>query len=268
MDLQKLFNRQIPPLPWSEGDNIPWNDPDFSKRMLGEHLSQESDLASRRFEIIDKHVAWIHLDILPEKSSKILDLCCGPGLYLHSLSKLGHECAGIDYSPASIEYAIHEALDIEFEQADVRTAEYGDGYDLVMMIFGEFNVFKPSDAKLILDKSYNALNPSGVILFELHTFDAIKNLGHNAPSWYSTKKGLFSDNPHLCLIEGFWDADSRAATLRFLIINDKTTSTYAVSYQAYTDEEYIDLFTNSGFVNCRLLDTDQPEYRFLVAEKE
>jgi len=268
MNLQKLFNRQIPPLPWLDGDNIPWNNPDFSTRMLAEHLSQESDLASRRFEKIDKHVAWIHGDILTGKSSKILDLCSGPGLYLHRLSKLGHECVGIDYSPSSIEYARHEARDITFMLADVRTAEYEYGYNLVMMIFGEFNVFKLSDARLILDKSFKALNPGGSILFEVHSFDAIKNLGHKNPAWYSTEKGLFSDEPHLCLDEGFWDADSRAATLRFFVINNKNTSTYAVSYQAYTDKEYIDLFTECGFVNCRLIDTDQSEYKFLIAGKE
>ena len=33
------------PLPWSEGDNIPWNDPDFSSRMLIEHLTQGHDAA-------------------------------------------------------------------------------------------------------------------------------------------------------------------------------------------------------------------------------
>ena len=56
MDLRDVVLRVQPPVPWSEGDNIPWNEPDFSERMLAEHLSQEHDLASRRFEIIDQHV--------------------------------------------------------------------------------------------------------------------------------------------------------------------------------------------------------------------
>jgi hypothetical protein len=34
------------PQPWVEGDNIPWNDPDFSCRMLKEHLSQDHDALS------------------------------------------------------------------------------------------------------------------------------------------------------------------------------------------------------------------------------
>ena len=44
----------------SEGEKIPWNDPESSDRMLEYHLTQEHDLASRRFDIIDRHVDWIH----------------------------------------------------------------------------------------------------------------------------------------------------------------------------------------------------------------
>ena len=51
-----IVNRAPKPAPWSEGDNIPWNDPDFSERMLVEHLSQEHDLASRKSETIDLNI--------------------------------------------------------------------------------------------------------------------------------------------------------------------------------------------------------------------
>ena len=47
-------------VPWAGGGKIPWHDPAFSGRMLREHLSQEHDRASRRFEAIEKHVSWIH----------------------------------------------------------------------------------------------------------------------------------------------------------------------------------------------------------------
>ena len=60
MKLMDVVRRTIPPEPWAEGDKIPWHDPDFSRRMLREHLSQQHDAASRRVEIIDRQVAWIH----------------------------------------------------------------------------------------------------------------------------------------------------------------------------------------------------------------
>ena len=57
MTLFDIIRRSANPLPWSEGDNIPWHDPDFSRRMLDEHLTQAHDAASRRFEIIDRNVS-------------------------------------------------------------------------------------------------------------------------------------------------------------------------------------------------------------------
>ncbi|MBW2278686.1 MAG: SAM-dependent methyltransferase, partial [Deltaproteobacteria bacterium] len=58
--LADIVRRPQPPTAWAEGDNIPWNDPSFSERMLREHLNQDHDLASRRIEKIERHVAWIH----------------------------------------------------------------------------------------------------------------------------------------------------------------------------------------------------------------
>src|SRR5512133_455015 len=102
--LTGIVQRVPAPEPWAEGDNIPWNEPEFSRRMLAEHLTQDHDAASRRFEKIDRHVAWIHHTVLRQKPARLLDICCGPGLYANRLARLGHTCVGIDYSPASIEY--------------------------------------------------------------------------------------------------------------------------------------------------------------------
>ena len=79
MKLIDLFNNERRSTFWEEEYKIPWDDPEFSRRMLNEHLSQDHDMASRRSETIDKHVAWIHQEILNGKSSRILDVGCGPG---------------------------------------------------------------------------------------------------------------------------------------------------------------------------------------------
>jgi len=60
MELTAVIERKLPPEPWEEGEKIPWNDPGFSARMLQEHLSQDHDAASRRSQVIERHVAWIH----------------------------------------------------------------------------------------------------------------------------------------------------------------------------------------------------------------
>jgi len=74
MNLLEIVRRPQPPEPWAEGEKIPWNDPEFSKRMLREHLSQAHDHASRRLGIIDAHVGWIHSALLGGRPSRVLDL--------------------------------------------------------------------------------------------------------------------------------------------------------------------------------------------------
>ena len=257
MSLLDIVNRSSVPEPWSEGDNIPWHDPGFSGRMLKEHLSQEHDAASRRFERIDRHVRWIHRELLSERPTTILDLGCGPGFYSSRLARLGHECVGIDYSPASIAYALEQAgrenLRCRYVHQDIRTADYGGGFGLVMLIFGEFNVFRPVDAVLILQKAFRALAGGGLLLLEPHVFAAIQRIGEQPPSWYSAQEGLFSDRPHLCLKESFWDVTRQATTIRYFIADAATgkVTCYAQSMQAYTDEQYRSALVERGFDDVR-----------------
>jgi ubiquinone/menaquinone biosynthesis C-methylase UbiE len=225
--------------------------------MLKEHLNQEHDAASRRYEKINEHSRWIHSSLLNEKTTKILDLACGPGLYSNRFAKMGHDCVGIDYSHASIEYAKKQAdkenLRCKYVCDDIRLAEYGTGFGLVMLIYGEFNIFRPSDARKILKKAYNALNPGGLILIEPHTFIAVKQIGQEKSFWYSCKNGLFSDNPYLCLEENFWNDVRRTATKRYFIVDaiDSNVTPYAQTFQAYTDTEYKSILEESGFHNVR-----------------
>ena len=255
--LPEVVNRQPAAEPWVEGEKIPWHDPEFSRRMLAEHLTQRHDAASRRFAKINRHVDWIHRELLKGTPTKVLDLGCGPGLYTSRLARLGHQYVGIDISPASIAYASAQAvkrgLRSSYLLQDMRTADYGRGYGLVMLIFGEFNVFQSRDARHILEKAHAALSPGGVLLLEPHTFDAVREMGEKDAHWYSADSGLFSDEPYLCLRESFWHPDHAATTERYYVVDAHTgrVNGYASSMQAYTDAEYRALLSKCGFGDIR-----------------
>ena len=255
--LTEVVSRQPAAEPWVEGEKIPWHEPEFSRRMLAEHLTQLHDAASRRSAKIDSHVAWIHRELLKGAPTRILDLGCGPGLYTSRLARLGHECVGIDISPASIAYATAQAdeqsLHCSYAIQDMRTADFGRGYGLVMLIFGEFNVFRRDDARAILDRAQAALCPGGVLLLEPHTFSAVREIGERAAHWYSAPSGVFSDEPYLCLRESFWHSGHAATTERYYVVDAKTggVTRYASSMQAYTDAEYRALLSDCGFGDIR-----------------
>jgi SAM-dependent methyltransferase len=283
MNLMEIVNRPGPPEPWSEGDNIPWNEPGFSSRMLKEHLSQDHDMASRRLATIDRHVAWVHATLLGgQPGARILDLGCGPGLYGERLSLLGHHYTGIDFSPASVEFARstaeNRALSCTYLLGDLREMEYdpAGSYDLAMQIFGEINVFRPSHARTILNKVFTALKPGGYLLLEASTEESLRRQGPADASWFTSVGGLFSAHPHLVLEETFWEDQRKTLTSRYYVIDAATAAVerFASSSQAYTNEEYIRLVTGCGFTGINILpalagtDGDTPgEFLAIIAQK-
>ncbi len=278
-NLLDIVKRTNPPEPWAEGEKIPWNDPGFSERMLREHLTQDHDLASRRSALIDRHVEWLHTVILGENPSRILDLGCGPGLYSERLARLGHNCEGIDFSPASISYAKSRAADgalkASYRLDDIRRADYGSGFDLAMLIFGEFNVFTPEDAALILKKARGALRDGGVLVLECHRIGTIRRFGRSRPGWSSAESGLFSPAPHILLEEYHWDGERRAAIGRYSVVDAATgaVARHSQTVQAYTVMEYRRMLGKAGFPAMRrypsltgMLDDDHKDFFVIAAQ--
>jgi SAM-dependent methyltransferase len=268
MTLDELVSRSRHPEPWFEGDNLPWSDPEFSERMLREHLSQNHDAASRRGVRIKRQTAWIHERLLEGHAAKVLDLGCGPGLYANRLVGLGHECHGIDFGPASIAYATESArgLRCSYQCEDLRSAEYGQGHHLVMLIFGEFNTFNPADARTVLRKCRSAIRPDGLLLLEPHTFEFIRGMAQKPASWRTSEGGLFLDRHHLCLEERFWNDSARTTTTRYYVIDAATANVtrYACSYQAYTEVDYRAVLAECGFTDVTFYpsltgEADHPE---------
>ena len=236
---------------WHGAYKIPWDDPDFSRRMLAEHLSQDHDLASRRMEWIDKQVAWIHHYLLGSQPSSILDLGCGPGFYSHRLAVLGHRCHGIDFGPASIEYAEQHKRDraCTFTLGDIRHAAFGGPYDLAMVLFGEFNVFAPAEVLAILHKLQGSIRPEGRLILEIQAHEAVEQAGHSEPSEQECRSGLFSDQPYHCRTESRWLPDKEVAIQTFSVTEtaSRQTRTYRSTTKAWSDQDLAALLAKTGF---------------------
>ncbi len=256
------------PVPWEDGGKIPWDEPGFSARMLREHLTQDHDRASRRLAVIERQVSWIHETILENEPARVLDLGCGPGLYSNRLARLGHSCVGIDFSPASIsharETAAEEGLGCEFRQQDLRDGQFGSSFRLALLIFGEFNAFAPADARALLAEAHRSLGPSGTLVLEVQTEEAVREIGLGSPNWWTEGSGLFCDEPYLCLRECFWFPEAAAAVERFFVapVSTGEFETYLSTAQAYTDGEYDSMLAEAGFTDvssCASLDGDDEQ---------
>ena len=253
MKIADIIARKSPSQSVSSSNALPWHQKEFSHRMLQEHLSQEHDMASRNLELIKKQVDWINNVVLKEKVSKVLDLCCGPGLYTNMLAKYGHRCKGIDFSPAAIEYAhitkIELMLDCEYSLSDIRYVDYGKDFDLTMLLFGEFNTKTKLEASGILKNANLALKEGGLLLLELIAYDTVEELGSYQPTWLSEEESSFSSKPHIILKDYEWVRNESYSVCRYNIIHSENQQVdiYTERLQAYSYGEYEELLAKNGF---------------------
>jgi SAM-dependent methyltransferase len=254
--LWQIYYRPQPAQPWRDGDNLPWDDPEFSERMLREHLDQSHGAASRQQPEILRQVDWLwtHLGLYP--GARLLDITCGPGLYAVELAARGVQVTGIDFSPASLRYARQLALErgvagrCQFIQADVRVAlpaQAGAGYDAATFLYGQLAVFSRLQARQLLGAAAAALRSGGRLAIELLDFARIDKSDNTW--WFTDDTGLWGDRPFLSLGERRWDAAQRASIDRFHIIDLATgrLQTIGLSDNGWETAEMLALLHECGF---------------------
>lgn len=254
--LWRIYNRSQPAHPWEDGDNLPWNEPDFSERMLREHLDQSHGAASRPWPEILRQVDWFwqQLDLTP--GARVLDITCGPGIYSVELARRGAQVTGIDFSPASIRYAralaAQQGVDdrCAFIQADVRaalTAQAGQGYDATLFLYGQLSVFTRDETATLLRQTAAALRPGGKLVIELLDYERIDQSASNF--WFTDDCGLWGDRPFLVLGERFWNAEQRTAIDRFHVLDLETGAMQVIGLPdcGYETEEMLLLLLECGF---------------------
>lgn len=260
---------------WDGQHKIPWNDPVFSARILKEHLSQDHHLASRKQQAIENQCAWIHSRYLSGETASILDLGCGPGLYAELLAGDEHDYIGIDFSPASIEYASSKYAHnkwYSFVLGDVVEADFGGLHDLGMMLYGEINVFPPHNTRRILSKAHASLKPGGTFIIEMQRFETVKGVGESPTTKTEADAGLFSDSPYVCLTENTWHEDEGIAQQVFTVQaeDEGDSKVYKSTTKAWTEDEMIALLNEVGFSDITPQD-DWPNpgeaFRLLTAIK-
>ena len=118
--------------------------------MLKEHLSQAHDAASRRFKIIDKQVDWIHISLLSSQvfqhsrlglRSRFLLRSTGVTWVIPAMASIIHRLQSSMLLPP---LNVSNWIATTFARISVRQNTQRN-IDLVMLIYGEFNVFRPVD---------------------------------------------------------------------------------------------------------------------------
>ncbi len=280
--LWKIYRRAERPLPWHKNNgNLPWNDPEFSERMLREHLDQSHGAASRTEAELTAQLDWMWQKLALQSGSTVYDMTCGPGLYAVPLAQRGCHVTGVDFSPASVRYARELAAQKSVSDAcqiveqDIREADYaGANFDAAIFLYGQLAVFPPEEAQQLLKNAANALGKNGRLLIELLNQDRVDKKDSNW--WYTDDTGLWGDAPFLHLGERFWDAKAKRSTERFHILHLETgqLDEIILSDQTYAITEMTTFLKTVGFGNVSVYKAwdglpfyDAEEWVVYIAEK-
>ncbi|NNK71078.1 MAG: class I SAM-dependent methyltransferase [Flavobacteriaceae bacterium] len=109
---------------------------------------------------------------MPEnKSARILELCCGTGRLTLPIAKDGYDITGVDYMPSMLEKAkvkaSEDGLDAKFIEADIRTLDLPELYDLIFIPFNSIHhLYKNEDLFKTLQVVKNHLKEGGLFLLD------------------------------------------------------------------------------------------------------
>jgi SAM-dependent methyltransferase len=249
MQISRLLEIIKHPLLYEKGNASMWEDDHISRHLLALHLDQDCDAASRKRTTIEKTVRWIeaHLD---NREQSILDLGCGPGLYCELLSRRGHRVTGVDFSRRSIAYAKQSAgkkgLNIEYLHQDYLGLSFEDRFDLVIMIFCDFDVLVPGDRTRLLDMIRRALKPGGLFIFD--TLNQHAPLKMNVPgrSWEAAESGFWRAVPYLALEENIHYQDANVILQQHVVCSDPDTPAVYRFWTHYYPQEILESILKDG----------------------
>lgn len=103
--------------------------------------------------------------------ARILELCCGTGRLTLPIAKDGYDIIGIDHTSSMLEQARAKAteggLEVEFIEADIRTLDLPEKYDLVFIPFNSIHhLYKNEDLFKALKVVKKHLKKGGLFLLD------------------------------------------------------------------------------------------------------
>ena len=216
-----------------------WTRPHLARQMLEYHLNQETDLASRRFEIIDEIVNWIDFQLnLPGK--RLCDLGCGPGLYTRRFSGCGADVTGVDFSAHSLEYARRKASEdeqaITYIQADYLLDDLPTGFDIVTLIYTDFCVLSPAQRASLLGRIRKMLNPGGSLVMDAAGMGSFEGKEESTVLENNLMFGFWAEGDYVGIQCSFVYPDEHLSLDRYMIIEPTETWQIFNWFQHYTPE--------------------------------
>ncbi|MFD5319563.1 class I SAM-dependent methyltransferase [Streptomyces sp. NPDC127098] len=219
---------------WYEDETL-WSD--FSSTMF----------SARRADEVARLVAGAPLFEFPG-GSRVLDLCCGPGLFLVPLARCGYEVTGVDLSPTMLKRAETACARAgvpmpRLISADMLTFTEPESFDVVLNVYTSFGYFEePADNARVLRNAHDSLVPGGQLIVDV--------LGKEVLAGWIGRPQLveLEDGGYVVQRDTVLDGWRRLRT-DWTLVRGGTAREASISSWLYSGAELCALFEAAGFVD-------------------
>jgi SAM-dependent methyltransferase len=131
-----------------------WTDPYIREHIVYAHLEPDDDDGTKPYaQVLAETAFWVKRF---GAQGKVLDLGCGPGIYLRELAQKGWQGYGIDLNESAVSYAQDlnrdECLSFDIRSGDFLAEAWPPGMDLVIMVYGTFGTIPPKSRQHLVQK--------------------------------------------------------------------------------------------------------------------
>ena len=199
-----------------------WDDEYVSEQMLKFHLNPNIEAASKTNQTIRSEAGFIIKSTAMNAGNAVLDLGCGPGLYVKEFAKTGAMVTGIDLSARSINYAkdtikpvFHNTHFINTNYLDI---DFKETFDIATLIFYDFCALSTTEQSLLLGKIRTALTDNGVFIFDVVTEN--KKTAVSTHISVCEEGGLWSSKPYIEILNTHLYDTPKTEGLQYVIIDE------------------------------------------------
>ncbi len=148
--------------------NLLYRNPKFYEILYPEDDEKNPAMCERIFE-----------RFLSKTPESILDIGCGTGRDLRSLSKWCSNCVGIDYLPQMIKYAKSQGKGIQFLVEDMRNVRLCRAFDAVLCLGSTLMyAFTNADVDRTLNTFVAHSHPETLLILDMHNCSALFGRGY------------------------------------------------------------------------------------------
>lgn len=249
LDFEVLKKATEKPKLYERSSDKFWDNPHISKQMLRAHLNPEINAASKTREIIDVETEFIIQTTGMNSTMSVINLGCGPGLYVDAFAKTGANVIGVDLSANSIEYAKKNIQTgnekVRFDEMNYLDMGYDEAFDVATLIFYDFCALSIEDQSKMLNKVYKALKSGGQFVLDVFSEHQQSDMSQSVDF---EEGGFWSDQPYWSCKTAFMFSDPKVECFQYAIIDESgTMKLIRVFYCLFSLNEIQALLAEHGF---------------------